>query len=100
MATTLCKSYDCQSTRIKVDWSHFYHNTSSILAESARNPLTSTQYAHFRQLPCTCNRRDEEFLKRSNRDHIAIPGGLAIFQLCLAYIYYLELNLNNNVCEE
>jgi len=43
---------------------------------------------------------DEEVLKSSNRDHIAILGGLAIFQLCLAYIYYLELNLNNNACEE
>jgi hypothetical protein len=30
---------------------------------------------------------DEEVLKSSNRDHIAIPGGLAIFQLCPAYIY-------------
>jgi len=26
--TTLYKSYDSQSTRIKVDWSHFYQNTS------------------------------------------------------------------------
>jgi hypothetical protein len=30
---------------------------------------------------------DEEVLKTSNGDHIAIPGGLAIFQLCPAYIY-------------
>jgi hypothetical protein len=42
---------------------------------------------------------DEEVLKSSNRDHIMIPGGLTIFQLCLAYIYYLEQNLNNNECE-
>jgi len=42
---------------------------------------------------------DEEVLKSSNRDHIMIPGGLVIFQLCLAYIYYLELNLNNNACQ-
>jgi len=42
---------------------------------------------------------NEEVLKSSNSDYITIPGGLAIFQLYLAYIYYLELNLNNNACK-